>query len=335
MQRILAGALLMLAVAVHADDTVTNVLTLTGQSLPHVEFIDTRDNSHGRITFSHGGLNAGHTLMGWGPNGGFNLAGPFAINNFYHGPQWIQEGNWVDQGDPANETYWTNERGLRVFHLGIHFNAGTAAGAMRGGFFIDGTNPGMRNAAQTNILDIYDNQSRFTGVQIRNTNGGSHGVRLELGGTDRDHGGWHIGNSPASDLSERFFIWNNFSGGYPLLIDRASNTVGIGHGYNDALSGGGLDVLGNGKFSGALQGGTYKAGDGTPGATTNIGGMQFKNGLYTGGAANGSAALGTVSGEIIMMDPNYPAPAGFTKLGTTLLSTGGGQSISVNLYRKN
>jgi hypothetical protein len=53
--------------------------------------------------------------------------------------------------------------------------------------------------------------------------------------------------------------------------------------------------------------------------------------------ATGATGIGLVSGAILEIEMGFPAPAGFTKVGSSTISltSGSGGSIKVNVYVKN
>jgi hypothetical protein len=228
-------------------DKTNKILSVNSVNPVKLYEVDTATGQKGGLTFTHG-INAEHSVMAWGPNFGIVFAGPYSIDNVNAAAGWVVESNWSNlSGHLQHETYWTDTNGNnRVISASRDTITGTASSAFCGQLAVDGTQANMRAPAGQNTFSVLDNVGggSFVGVQIRNTNGTSHGVRLELGGTDRDTGGWHLLNDPDGSGSDRFGIWNNFIGGYPVLIDKTSNTVGIGYGYADTLTGYKLDVNG-------------------------------------------------------------------------------------------
>lgn len=185
------------------------------------------------------GLNAGHRVMSWGPNAGIDHTSPHALDISYKFNSWVIESNWIDgDGNLVGETYFTGDDNSRLFGLGRDYTHSTAGGFLRGSLLIDGDFSNIKNTDGTNILEITDNQgpSEFTGVGIRNTNASTHRVALELGGSSRTSGGWILYNDANNDKSETFGLWNNYIGGYPILVTKSNNHLGINHLVGDTLA---------------------------------------------------------------------------------------------------
>jgi hypothetical protein len=175
----------------------------------------------GQISFTHG-TNTGHSVMALAPNGHMAFAGPTPLDPRFDFGMLAVESQWIDSSNKTwDEMYFTTKGNLRVLYAGRNITDGLAGFGVMGSFWVDGTQAGRRNAANTPTVAIYDNQSTFASISIKNLNSASKGAQLILGSAFSDSTGWSLQNDPDQNGSQAFAILNRATYTFPVQLDAA------------------------------------------------------------------------------------------------------------------
>jgi hypothetical protein len=175
----------------------------------------------GEISFTHG-TNTGHSVMALAPNGIMAFAGPTPIDSRYDFGMLAVESQWIDSSSKTwDEFYFTTKGNLRVLYAGRNITDGISGFGVMGSLWVDGTQPGRRSAASTPTVAIYDNQTTFASISVKNLNSTSKGAQLILGSAFSDSTGWSLQHDPDVNGTQAFAILNRASYTFPFQLDAA------------------------------------------------------------------------------------------------------------------
>jgi hypothetical protein len=175
----------------------------------------------GQVSFTHG-TNTGHSIMALAPNGRMAFSGPTALDPRFDFGMLAVESQWIDSASKTwDEFYFTTNGNLRVLGAGRNVNDGTSYAYVAGSFSVDATQPGRRNIANTPTVGIYDNQSTFASISVKNLNSASKGAQLILGSAFADSTGWSLQNDPDQNGTHAFAILDRGTYTFPFQLDAA------------------------------------------------------------------------------------------------------------------
>jgi len=173
----------------------------------------------GEVSFTHG-TNTGHSIIALAPNGIMAFAGPTPIDSRYDFGMLAVESQWIDSfGKTWDEFYFTTKGNLRVLYAGRNITDGISGFGVMGSLWIDGTQTGRRNTANSPTVAIYDNQSTFASISVKNMNSKSKGAQLILGSGFSDSTGWSLQHDPDVNGTQAFAILNRSSYTFPFQMD--------------------------------------------------------------------------------------------------------------------
>jgi hypothetical protein len=219
-------------------ETIADLKTLSFAN-PRLKFTDTAGTGGtGQLSFTYG-TNAGHTVMGFGPNLNLTQAAPGAINGSYDYSGWIQEAHYIDGSSKTNDEIYWNSTGNRVVFGSHNVTDSTAIFKVNGQFTVDGSLAGQRaDSANRATVLISDSLSAGTvTLSISNQDATSHNSQFVIGaGSLGSATGWGFIEDYARTGSHKLMIQDRAGVEvFPLWID-SSDRVAIGHPYTDAVS---------------------------------------------------------------------------------------------------